>query len=312
MLTTFILALAALQPSSVLGRQLQARDTISNDNYPFCDPATNKNCIVGGKYLVPQLDFSIENDVGDVAFKRYLPTHTFTISQWTNHKMPEKCYYWAVTADQWVATDFRVYNVTFSDCSTPFVVCYHKKATKTINQISTEISRLPVKIRQATSMYLVYGDADSDNNNYRGAIATLCDDGIIVGRSSFYFATSLIHETGHAVDCTLASPDAVHPGHGTEYSSGTAWHNAVVMDGYAVSAYGAGSYVEDFADTGRAALLDNIYPGGLAAFANNNPNLTQITNQVTNFKSVVGAYYTTGGTCDKTKKFPYPTDLVTV
>ena len=153
---------------------------------------------------------------------------------------------------------------------------------------------------------------DLDNPNYHGVIATSAADGMIIGRSSAYFATSLIHEIGHAVDSTLASPDAVHPGYGTSFSSTPAWHAAADADGYAVSAYGAGSYSEDFPDTGRAVLLDAIYPGGLAAWTGNNPNLTQIAHQLAAFKAVAGSYYTVGGTCDPALKFPFPTLFVDV
>ena len=161
-------------------------------------------------------------------------------------------------------------------------------------------------------MYLVYGDLDSDNPAYTGYMATLAGEGIIIGRSVAYFPTSLVHELGHAVDSTLASPNAVHPNPGSEFSSTSTWRNAVIADGFAISAYGAGSYVEDFAEAGRAVLLDNIYPGGLAAWSGNNPNLTQITNQISAFKAVTGSYYTTGGSCDITKKFPFPTALVNI
>jgi hypothetical protein len=159
---------------------------------------------------------------------------------------------------------------------------------------------------------MVYGDSETDNPLFNGYIATLAADGIIVGRSAGFFTTSLIHETGHAVDSNLVSPDAPHPGSGSAFSSTSAWHNAVAADGYAVSAYGAGSYVEDFAETGRAVLLDNVYPGGLAAWSGHNPNLTQITNQLSTFRSVASQYYVTGGWCDLGKKFPFPTDLVSV
>ncbi|KAK3328062.1 hypothetical protein B0T19DRAFT_181933 [Cercophora scortea] len=308
-LETLILGLvvAAIAPAAtVLGHQLQPRDTVSNDPYPFCNPATNPNCIVSGKYLVPSLDFSLQNDAGDLAYQKYLPTNTWSFSKWTNGMMPERCYYWGVTADHWKAADFIIYNVTFTDCpGSPFVVCRHKTAPKSIGQISTEIGRIPAKMRQATSMFLVYGDLNSDNPQYGGYIATLAGDGVIVGRSGAYFTTSLVHEMGHAVDSTLVSP-----GSGKAFSSTATWSKAVTADGYAVSAYGAGSLVEDFAETGRAVLLDAIFPGGLAAWSNHNPNLTQITQQLKAFKAVAGGFYATGGTCDLTRKFPFPTSLV--
>ena len=144
-------------------------------------------------------------------------------------------------------------------------------------------------------------------------MAALAADGIVIGRSTAYFATSLVHETGHVIDGTFASPDNPPPGQGgTSFSATQSWRNAVAADGYAVSAYGAGSYTEDFAEAGRAVLLDVIYPGGLQAFSGNNPNLTQITNQLNAFRSVAGQYYVQGGTCDLGKKYPFPTSFADV
>ncbi|KAL2129550.1 hypothetical protein VTI74DRAFT_7615 [Chaetomium olivicolor] len=295
------------------GYQLRPRDAVSSDPYPFCNPAENKNCICGGKYLVPTLEFSLEDSDGDRAFNEYLLPHSFTISKWNNGKMPERCYYWGVTADHWNPTEFIIYNVTFDDCTfSPSVVCWHPTAPKNVTQIATEISRIPAKLRQSISMYLVYGDLDSDNTLYNGYMATFAADGIIIGRSGAYFATSLVHEMGHGADSNLVSPDAPHPGSGSAFSSTSAWQTAANADDFAVSAYGAGSYTEDFAEAGRAVLLDIIYPGGLETFTNNNPNLTQITRQLGTFKSVAGDFYTPGGTCDPAYKFPFPAVLVDV
>lgn len=146
-----VLTAAALVVPGVLGFQLAPRDAISNDPYPFCNPATSDSCILNGKYLFPSLEFSNEGSLGNAAFLQYLPTSTFTVSPWTNNKMPQACYYWGVERDKFNPREFTMYNVTFSDCSQPFVVCYHNKAQKTISQIATEISRIPIKIRQATT-----------------------------------------------------------------------------------------------------------------------------------------------------------------
>jgi hypothetical protein len=143
-----------------------------------------------------------------------------------------------------------------------------------------------------------------DNPKYGGVIATLGADGIIVGRSDFFFTTALVHEHGHAVDSNLIGTGP--PGTNHEFSTTNTWHNAVNADYCAVSAYGAGSYVEDFAEAGRAVLLDNIYPGGLVAFSNHNPNLTQISHQVATCKTAVGNIYVPGGSCNLTAKFPFP------
>ncbi len=161
------------------------------------------------------------------------------------------------------------------------------------------------------SVYQVYWD-DPENTNdcYTGYIATLAQSGIIVGRNDAYFTTALVHEAGHAVDSNLVSFEAPPGTSGDPFSSTSTWHDAADSDDYAVSAYGAGSYVEDWAETGRAVLLNNIYPGGLAAWYGNNPNLSHISNQLSVFESIAGKYYVAGGTCDPSAKFPYPSSTV--
>lgn len=153
MFKTLILALAAAaQAPGVLGYQLQPRGVVNRDPYPFCNTKTNPNCIAGGKYLVPILDFSVQRSAGDLAYAKYLPTHNFTLSAWPKGKMPEPCYKWGVTADHWKPADFTMYNVTFTDCpGSPWVVCFNKHSPRTIKQIAKEISRIPAAMRQSTS-----------------------------------------------------------------------------------------------------------------------------------------------------------------
>ena len=42
-------------------------------------------------------------------------------------------------------------------------------------------------------------------------MAALAADGIVIGRSTRYFATSLVHETGHVIDGTFAPPPTARP-----------------------------------------------------------------------------------------------------
>ncbi|KAM7216613.1 hypothetical protein V8F06_008024, partial [Rhypophila decipiens] len=284
------------------------------DPYPYCDPKKDEFCIANGKYLLPPLPIATPDDLGDTAYKKYLPTHEFTLSKWTNGMMPNSCYYWGVETDKWDVADFEMYNVTFSDCEKlPFVLCYHIKAQKDPKQIATEISRLSIGMRQSTSTYMVYSDLKTEH--YDGFIAASCPDGLIVGISEAYFITALVHEIGHSIDCTLASPGAPLGVYGSQYSNTSTWQDAVDKDGIAASAYGTGSYVENFAEAGRLVLMDNVYPGGLKAFAEDvsNPNITQLKNQLDAIqKSAAGKYFNKGGECDLKIKFPFPTDLVDV
>ncbi|KAK3900361.1 hypothetical protein C8A05DRAFT_36012 [Staphylotrichum tortipilum] len=270
------LALAAAHAPGTLAR-LHRRDANSNDPYPYCSKSTNADCIADGKYLTPQLDFSIPGDAGDLAFDQYLPAQEFAIARWPSGRMPTPCHKWAVTEDKWDAADFIVYNVTFSDCAdTPWVMCHHNLAPKNVSYL-----------------------------------ATLSSAGLIVGRSEAYFATALIHEVTHAADSNLFSPDMPSPPlanyQATPFSNTSKWRDAVDADGFAISAYGAGSYVENFGETGRAVLLDRIIPGGLSGWVGaKGRDLGKVKRQLAVFAEVSKGVYQVGGKCDAKKKFPFP------
>jgi hypothetical protein len=117
--------------------------------YPYCTPSIqdSKTCIEHGKFLVPELNFSDLAGPGDQVYSKYLLPRQYSLSQWTNGKMPGSCEYWAHQRDQFNASDFTIYNLTFSDdCpDSPWVVCHHKRAPNTIDEIASvsEFPRLP-------------------------------------------------------------------------------------------------------------------------------------------------------------------------
>jgi len=149
-----LLALAATQRLGVLailpdpGKGIDERTP-----YPACTPTPNNTCIVGGKYVLPELDWSNVGSAGNAAYEKYLPRNKPTLSvPWTNNKMPERCYHWGVTQDKFRAEDFVIYNVTFDDCEVgPFVICWHKRSPRTALDIADEIGRMPAPMRQAAS-----------------------------------------------------------------------------------------------------------------------------------------------------------------
>ncbi|KAK5653476.1 hypothetical protein OQA88_8962 [Cercophora sp. LCS_1] len=296
-----VFTLAALHLPGVLGFQpdhrLLPRD--GNERYPFCTPAPDNSCIVGGKYVKPDLNISEAGNAGNNAYITYLPAHTYNLSQWTNQKMPQMCYS-TINLYGYTPSAFVVYNVTYSDCTSPWVICRSTTASKSINEIADEISKMPASMRQAASTYLVFPES------LPRAIESWSEDGLIAGKSSYYFPTSLVHEHGHAVDGAILVPG---PG---SYSDTSTWRNTVTLDNFAATAYGTSSHAENFADIGRVVLIQNIYPGGIAGLFPNHPNLTQIANQVALFQSVAGGYYQTGGSCDLAKKYPFPTVLIDV
>ncbi|KAK1829515.1 hypothetical protein QBC39DRAFT_384032 [Podospora conica] len=303
MLRTLALALAALQAPVVLGLTLEyhlmPRD--GNQQFPYCtfNASEPEACIANGRYVKPDVNISEPGSPGANAYNTYLPTHTYSLSLWTNGKMPSMCNH-SISTYKYVPSSFSVYNVTYSDCSAPWVICRSNSAASTIQQLAEEISRIPASMRQAASAFLVFPETVGH------AIQSWSDNGLIDGKSSYYHATGLVHELGHAVDSALLAAPIM-----PSYSDSSTWRNLVAADGFTATAYGTTSHAEGFTDIGRVVLLENIYPGGINSLFPNHPNLTQIARQVAHFQSVAGAYYQTGTTCDLAKKFPFP-DLVNV
>lgn len=313
-----------LQASGVLSYQLEppstplqrrADGTVINPNpFPACNPKESENCIENGKYLLPPLPITSDADEGDAAYKKYLGTKEFVLSEWTNDLMPRECEM-HLKNDGFDEADFTMYNVTFTDCTMPFVMCHSKNSPKTPSQIAVELSRVPITMRQSTSTFMVYGDKDTDNPDFKGFIGANCQNYIIVGRPHAFFINALVHEYGHALDCTLASPDAQPGGFGNTFSDTKTFQDAVDKDGFAVSHFATQAYVENYGDLTRLVLMDNIYPGGLKAFVGNHPNMTQIKNQLDVVKKSKGGKYLDydkNDKCDLKVKLPYPTNLVQV
>ncbi|KAK0616824.1 hypothetical protein B0T14DRAFT_392789, partial [Immersiella caudata] len=254
---------------------------------------------VGGKYVKPDLNISDEGNAGNQAYVTYLPTHSYALSQWNNNKIPQ-IVAGSIAVDGFQLADFSVYNVTYSDCpNSPWVIVRHTSSSKTVAQLAVEIGKIPAGMRQATSTYLVYPES------HNGAIGAL--SGYLVGKASYYFPTALVHEHGHSVDGYLVSPNPTV----TSYSDTTAWRNTVLADGYTATAYGTSSHAENFADIGRVVLINNIYPGGIAALFPGHPNLGQIASQVSLFGTVAGSYYQKESQCGS-NKYAFPSVFVHV
>ncbi|KAK4449774.1 hypothetical protein QBC34DRAFT_462288 [Podospora aff. communis PSN243] len=296
-----ILALTAFQ--GVLSirdlHQFYRRD--GNEVSPHCtfNPSEPESCIVGGKFVKPDLNISDPENAGNQAYVNHLPHHTFDLSEWTNNKIPE-IVVGSINVDGFQLQDFSVYNITYSDCASPWVIVRHKDCTKTKEELADVIGQMPAGIRQATSTFLVYPQA------HGGAIGALA--GYLVGKDEFYFQTALVHELGHSVDGFLVSPNP----NVISYSDTSEWRDTVIADDYTATAYGTGSHAENFADIGRVVLINNIYPGGMLGLFPGHPNLGHISNSVALFGVVAGQYYQKDTTCQLNKKYPFPTVLADV
>jgi hypothetical protein len=114
-------------------------------------------------------------------------------------------------------------------------------------------------------MFMVYEHSVTNNTDYGGCFSTLAADGMLIGRAEAWFPSAIIHELGHPVNSTPRIPtNATHPDPRGAVSGTSVWRDAVTTDDSAISPYSTeNGYAEDFADVGRAVLLDSIVPGGL-------------------------------------------------
>lgn len=51
------------------------------------------------------------------------------------------------------ASDFIIYQVQYSDCSDPWIMCYHKDSETSIENMAKQFGRIPIQMREWVSLY---------------------------------------------------------------------------------------------------------------------------------------------------------------
>jgi hypothetical protein len=70
---------------------------------------------------------SLDMDKFETPFKTAWPVTAHTIQQWPAGHTTAKCKDWAI-AHNLTVTDFELFEVTYDDCSVPWIMCRHKEA----------------------------------------------------------------------------------------------------------------------------------------------------------------------------------------
>ncbi|KAL8790338.1 MAG: hypothetical protein Q9213_000690 [Squamulea squamosa] len=158
--------------------------------------------------------------------------------------------------------DIQTWNIKYSDCSTPWIFCYHKNSNGPLNDLVDRFGRLPVHTRQfnrhIVSLPATNGHAYNDGGNL------------------VFFGTTLssinvhIHEAAHSLDLLGAFyPDK-------PLSSSTKWINEYNLDSAVPDPYAQTNQVENVAQNTVVTTYERNVPGG---FFGLNPDANKIFHQ---------------------------------
>ncbi|KAI9150328.1 Conidiation-specific protein 13 [Paramyrothecium foliicola] len=206
----------------------------------------------------------------------------FSVSEWAPGWVPSTCF-----EHNWLsslqAKDFVVYNITYDDCSEPFVLCRHKDSPASLGLIFTSISRIPARMRQWAGNFVAIPTVKPEFGGWQTG-------GTIVIQNDYWrFPGVMFHEMAHAMDLLK-----LNAGGWGYFSQTEGWWPMVQADNVLPTEYAATNYIEDFAEIARIFAYDYYVEGGLAALP---PPVSQLHNQLSQFANVMGADYKLGQQC---------------
>lgn len=230
--------------------------------------------------------------------ERLLPTvATITnITQWPSLTAPRQC--WDVMT-QWgppwgkrngsafcTAPMLHVYNVTYSDCDTPWVMCACEDAEDTFPSWKTTWTRAPVEMRSwASTLILVNSGPGAPTATY-----PFQDKGTILSCGVKTYPTDLLHELGLILDGVMGMP-----------SSLPEWANLEAKNNDTMVFSDDPSNTERFTETAIGLLLEKHGWTG--------PDFSRVKHQFDFVDKWVGKYLEPqklGATCNKTSRARRP------
>ncbi|KAL5339852.1 hypothetical protein BJX70DRAFT_140399 [Aspergillus crustosus] len=207
-----------------------------------------------------------------------------TYEQWEYGWLPARCHDVAENENQ-SPYDMEVFNVTYADCDQHWVMCRHKEAQLTLDQMIDNFGRLPVRLRSLVRVQLAFPRDDGTLLAY-----AFTDLGDIVYTGDLYpYIRFWFHEAGHIRDRNVNASAG-------DYSASDAWLAEYDKDEYICDAYAQTNHAENFAQEVVIAAYDKIVPGGIASLV---PNYEDVYNQFMEVQRVMGDELYPGGTCDR-------------
>ncbi|KAH8915384.1 hypothetical protein BT69DRAFT_1356664 [Atractiella rhizophila] len=142
------------------------------------------------------------------------------------------------------ADQMQAVNVTYSDCSLPYTVCYcneQKGIHMTLNDVLVQLGRTPTTLRDYTRYFLSFPDTGNH------ALTWLPANDILMFGDEHEEAglTVFIHEQGHTIDQSFSSSDT--------------FKNAIAADTCVPDDYANSNEVEDFAQVTVMSLYNDLF-----------------------------------------------------
>ncbi|OJD32605.1 conidiation-specific protein (con-13) protein [Diplodia corticola] len=206
----------------------------------------------------------------------------YDLSVWAPGWIPQDCKD-IVEGQNLSASDVTIWNVNYTDCSSPWVICTHKDAPLTQTVVADLFGKIPVKMR-STIRHLISVPGP-------GIGAFNAGDNIMFSGANDHISV-FVHEVGHSVDT-----------HGYPNISAGAFHETDIwLDNYAkdsavADAYANCNQAENHSQELVVALFDHVVPGGVGTV---NSNWTEIAHQYETIQGFVGVHgdmITPGGVC---------------
>ncbi|KAI8632745.1 hypothetical protein F5Y19DRAFT_471915 [Xylariaceae sp. FL1651] len=175
----------------------------------------------------------------------YLKGPNFTINHWELGYIPLECKTRG-EEEGFVAADFEVFNVTYTDCDDPWIMCRHKSCTTD-----------PVAM------------ADFQHED----VVAITRNASTMVPDSFWSPVVLAGGMSHTIDLWAGIP-GIAPNE--LFSQSQTWKDQYNLGSATISGYGMESWVTDLAEAGIVALYDLVVPFGVTEIQ---PNWTQVHHQ---------------------------------
>ncbi|KAL7620913.1 hypothetical protein AAE478_008223 [Parahypoxylon ruwenzoriense] len=231
--------------------------------------------------ISPAFDFNGEVEKG---LQEHLPLTQSTIHFWTDGRIPADCKNNA-EIHGYNATEFDVLEVTYRDCTQPWIMCRLKTAKTDSTAMADTFGKMPLGMREFVKHVIIM---DVDRIKPSAAYST---GDTIVAADEYFKLYILTHEISHSIDSHATVPGVTPPEGGGGLSVSKAWMDLFNHDTAAVTRYARSSWPENLAESGVVALFDIVVPGGVGTI---NPNWTSVFRQYGTYKTHYGHIVTPG------------------
>jgi len=160
-----------------------------------------------------------------------------SIRKWGWGTLPEQCFN-SANNGYCNPYDVEVYEVTYSDCGSPVVICRCNWAQLSIGEAASMYGRLPVHARQH-NRYLNVHPSDGGGCHAHSTFLDITVFGRCEGATSVY-----LHALSHNLDYQVAGIN------GHAYSNLPEWKQTIASDSCLADSYAKSSYTEAYAQVG--------------------------------------------------------------